>query len=115
MVAHGTGHGLDGLFRAVSTLLRAVHPEQVRDVPQGRLLAVAGPVRRLPLSHGVPAGLVLPVVMPSADRELLLAPDDLGAVLEPGGDEVGEHDVGVQGPVPDIGDVTPLLRMLSHP
>src|SRR5690606_34813710 len=42
----------------------------------------AAPVSGLALAHGVPSGLVLPVVMAAADREPGLAPDDLGPHLE---------------------------------
>ena len=55
------------------------------DVPERRLLAVAGPVRAAVPAHRVPARLVLPVIVAAAERKAVLGPDDLRAHLEAGG------------------------------
>ena len=50
----------------------------VRDLPQRRLLAVAGPVTR-GLADRIPAGLMLPVIIAPAQDQPVLGPDDLRA------------------------------------
>src|SRR5207245_1673268 len=52
---------------------------EVGNFPQRGLLSITGPVRAFALAHGVPAGLMLPVIIAPPDREMLLSPDDLGA------------------------------------
>src|SRR5690606_16970145 len=77
VVADRAGHGLDRLLRAMGR--RVLVAPAVVEVPDGRLRAVADPPARAALADRVPAGLVLPVVVPPADREPRLAPDDLRA------------------------------------
>src|ERR1700730_4624637 len=83
MVPDRPRHALDRLLGAVprcffgcpcpATTLR----QAVIDFPKRCLLAVALPSGRRAVTHCVPACLVLPMVMATADREMLLGPDDL--------------------------------------
>src|SRR5262249_13029295 len=73
--------------------------------PHRGLAAIALPVALLTLAHRVPAGLMLPMVVATAQGEMLLAPDDLRARLKPAVDETGSDHVAVHGAVPDIGDI----------
>ena len=79
-------HALNGLLRRMSGFgfMRLVY------LPESRLLAVAGPMPGLALADGIPAGLVLEVIVAPADGELLLGPDDLGADLEARSNEASE-------------------------
>ena len=56
-------------------------------------------------AHGIPAGLVLPVIIAAAQHQPVLGPDDLRADVEAAGVEALGHRRGVQRAVPDIGDV----------
>ena len=65
--------------------------------------------RRPPMSgafHAIPARLVLPMIVPAAEREPVLRPDDLRAPHEAARLERGDHDVVVHRGAPDVGDVT---------
>jgi hypothetical protein len=75
-----------------------------RDIPNACLRAVAAPAGALSFLDGVPARLVLPVVVAAADREMLLAPDDLTAQLEIGVDERLRGFDRVHGGMPDVGN-----------
>src|SRR5205807_639574 len=101
---------------AFDRLLRAVHGLGVltaaRNGPERGLLAVPGPVALGP--HGVPARLMLPVIVAAADDEALLGPDD----LRPDGEALAGQALrdrgGMQGAVPDIrngaGEQRPCFR-----
>ena len=69
----------------------------MRDLPHRHLPTIAGPIRRPALAHGVPAGLVAPVVMSTRDDQATLVPDDLRAHEEATGFEAGAHDMVVHG------------------
>src|SRR5690606_12985398 len=92
---------------AFDRLLRSVHSFGVlvtaRYRPQRRLLAVAGPVAFL--AHGVPARLVLPVIIAPPDDKALLGPDDLCPNLKALPFQTGGHSAGVQSAMPDICDI----------
>ena len=92
MVADGSGHALDGLLcampsRLVFGLAAPTKAADGRDIPHARLRAVTAPAGALSILDGVPARLVLPVVVTARYREMLLAPDYLTAQLEIGFDE----------------------------
>ena len=55
--------------------------------------------------HRIPAGLVLPVVMATADNQRGFGPDNLAADLEIARLKAGGNSSRVQGTVPDISDV----------
>ena len=102
-------HAFDRLLGAVPPALLALWAAErvvVGDLPDCRLRAVTRPVAGLSLAHRVPAGFVLPVIIAAAQGEVLLAPDKLGAQLQPAGGQTGGDDIAVQSPVPDIRDVT---------
>src|SRR5262249_27489287 len=78
------------------------HRVQVRDLPDGGLAPIAVPPT-LP-AHGVPGWLVRPVIVATAQREVLLLPDDLAADRELGGLEISRHERRLQPGVPDVRD-----------
>src|ERR1700730_16418735 len=101
-------HALDRLLSAVPPALLALRVAErvvVGDLPDRRLRAVALPVAGPALAHGVPTGFVLPVVIATAQREVLLGPDDLSAWLQPASRQTGGNNVTVQSPGPDVGDI----------
>src|SRR5216683_3484851 len=104
VVDHRAPHALHRLLSAMPPALLAL-PVAKRIVAGNlrdrRLRAVALPVARLAIAHRVPTGFVLPVIIATAQREVLLDPDDLSAKLEPAGD-----DIAVQRPEPNIGGIT---------
>src|SRR5579862_1755110 len=73
------------LLRAVA----AVHVRVERHLPDGRLAAVADPAGARTAPDRIPNGFVRPGVVAAANREVRLAPDDLGAEFEPGGLDPG--------------------------
>src|SRR4051794_7084759 len=92
-------HAFDRLLGAVPPAVLALPIAErvvVADAPDRRLRAVALPVARPAVAHGVPAGLVLPVIIAAAQREMLLGPDDLSAQLQPACRKTGGDDVAVQ-------------------
>ena len=93
-------HALDRLLGAVAGLGFGV-----RDLPDRRLLAVAGPMAGLALADRVPGRLMLPVIIAAADHQPGLVPDDLRADDEAGSFETRCDRAGVQRAVPDIGDI----------
>src|SRR4051794_12519369 len=98
VVGDRAAHALDRLLGAVPPALFAFPVAKrivVGDLPDRRLLAVALPPAWLALAHGVPAGLVFPVVIAAAQREVLLGPDDLSAQLQPAGGQISGHDIAV--------------------
>src|ERR1700730_10537956 len=99
-------HALDRLLGAVPPALLALLVAKrivVGDFPDCRLRSVASPMAGFTLSHRVPAGFVLPVIIAAAEGEVLLCPDDLSAKPEPAGGKGGDY-MGVQCAVPGIGD-----------
>src|SRR6202011_183343 len=68
-------HALDGLLRAVAGFgfLRFV------DVPHARLLVTAAPVSRGTLADSIPARLMLEMIMPAANCEVVFRPNYLRA------------------------------------
>src|ERR1039458_9404161 len=72
VVLHRPPHALDRLLSAVRGfgVLAAAG-----NGPQRGLLAIAGPIAFGP--HGVPAWLMLPMVVAAAEHQLLLGPNDL--------------------------------------
>src|SRR6185295_12867964 len=79
-------HALDRLLGAMPPARLALPVAErvvVGDLPDRGLPAIALPLAGLALAHRVPAGLVLPVIVASAEGEVLLGPDQLGAQLQP--------------------------------
>jgi hypothetical protein len=108
VVGDRAAHALDRLLCAVAPILLALSIAEwitIGDLPDCGLRAVALPVAGLALAHGVPAAFVLPVIIATAQREMLLRPDDLSAQLKPASRQAGGNDVGVHSPVPDISDI----------
>src|SRR6185369_11233312 len=73
-------HTLDRLLGAMPPALLALPVAErvvVGDLPERGLGTIALPLAGLALAHGIPAGLVLPVVVAAAQREVLLGPYDL--------------------------------------
>src|SRR5665213_3992363 len=56
------------------------------------------------LADGVPAGLVLPVIVAATDDQPLLGPDDLGADGEPFPRQAFRNGRCVKRAMPDVGD-----------
>jgi hypothetical protein len=83
----------------------------VEDFPHCRLRAVTLPVAGFSVAHRVTAAFVLPVIIATAQREVLLNPDDLRATLQPASRQVGTHDIAVQRSVPDISDIASKQRI----
>src|SRR5215469_4099168 len=82
VVGDRPAHAFDRLLGAVPPALRVVLVAKrivVGDLPECRLRAVALPVGRLAIAHGIPAAFVLPMIMAAAQREGLPRPHDLGA------------------------------------
>jgi hypothetical protein len=77
----------------------------VRDLPQRRLLSVAGPLPGSALADRVPARLMLPVIVTAAEHEVLLGPNDLRTDDERRRSQARLDDPGVETAMPDIGDV----------
>src|SRR5688572_22161033 len=78
---------------------------QIGDFPQRRLRAVAASVCRSAAANGVPARLMLPVIMPAAEREVLLGPDDLRPDLKARCCESAHHLSGMNTGMPHIGNI----------
>src|SRR4029077_1515384 len=98
-------HAFDRLLSAVPPALLALRVAErivVGELPDRSLGAVTAPMAALALAHGVPAGFVLPMIVATAQGEVLLGPDDLSARLQPASREIGGDDVAVQSPVPGI-------------
>src|SRR5579884_3959864 len=79
--------------------LGAVAAGQVRverHLPDGGLAAVADPAGAGGAAYRVPAGLVAPVVVAAADRQVRLRPDDLRPQLEAGRFDRGRDGAGVE-------------------
>src|SRR5450759_5202241 len=70
---------------------------------------------RLPLSHRIPAGLVLPVISAAAEHKVLLAPDDLAANLEACGTNPDRYLGGIHPGVPNVHHVPGEQRIGRSP
>src|SRR6266446_1398339 len=118
VVGDRAAHAFDRLLGAVSPALLALPVVKrivVGDLPDRGLRAVALPMAGLALAHGVPTGFVLPVVIATAQREVLLDTDDLRAQLQPASGEAGGDDIAVQGAEPDIGGISGEQRIRLPP
>src|SRR4051794_2567488 len=114
VVGDRPAHAFDGLLGAMPRALLALSIAEriiVEDFPHCRLRAVTLPVARFSVAHRVTAAFVLPVIIATAQREVLLNPDDLRATLQPAGRQVGTHDIAVQRSVPDISDIASKQRI----
>ena len=108
VVGDRAAHAFNRFLRPVPPTLLAFPVTKrvvIGDRPDRRLRAVTIPLAALALPHRVPAGLMLPVIIPTAQGEVLLDPDDLRAQLQPASRQAGGDDIAVQCSVPDIGDV----------
>ena len=77
MVLHRASHDLNGLLGAVvgvGVVVLAAEGAAIRDLPDRGLLPAASPFGSLALANGVEAGFVLPMIVTSRYREMLLAP-----------------------------------------
>jgi len=77
VIENRTSHTLDWLLGAVNCFGVLV---PILDLPQRTLFAIAIPMSGR--THGVPAWLMLPVIMAAANHERRLCPDDLASDLE---------------------------------
>src|SRR6185436_1943548 len=73
-----------------------------RNLPEGRLLAVSMPGSRA--ANGMPARLVLPVIVAAAECKAVLRPDDLRPHFKADGLQRRLHGAGMPAGVPHIGD-----------
>ena len=108
VIVDWAAHALDRLLRAVPPgllVLLVAKGVVVGKFPDRRLLAVAAPMAGFALPHRVPTGLMLPVVIAAAQREMLFGPDDLSAKLQPASGKIGGDDIAVQSSMPDIRDI----------
>src|SRR5437867_4048798 len=85
---------------------RATERIQIRNMPKCRLRSVAIPARGLAFTHGVPARLMLPVVVAAAQRKVLLCPNDLRADAKAGGFQSGRDLRGVNSGMPYVRHIT---------
>src|SRR5580692_4917815 len=111
-------HAFDRLLSAVPTALLALRVTErivVWKLPDRSLGAVTAPMAALALAHSVPAGYVLPMIVATAQGEVLLGPDDLSARPQPASREIGDDDVAVQSSVPGIGDIPGEQRIRLPP
>src|SRR5438874_13332247 len=77
-----TAHALDRLLRAVAPALLALSIAErivICDLPNCGLGAVTLPMASLAFAHGVPAVFMLPMIIATAQSEVLLDPDNLSA------------------------------------
>src|SRR5215213_4769659 len=58
------------------------------------------------LPHGIPAGFVLPVLVATANRNIVLRPDDTCPEIEAGCDQAFRPLMEVQTRAPNIGNIT---------
>src|ERR1035437_7091772 len=70
---------------------------------------------RLPLSHRVPTGLMLPMICAAAEYKVLLAPDDLAANLEACGKNPDRYLGGIHPSVPNVHHVPGEQRISRSP
>src|SRR5262245_32191280 len=73
-----------------------------RNVPKRRLFSIPGP--KTFRTHGVPAWLMLPVIMAAAKNQSLLGPNDLRTDCEALALKCSSDGGCMEGSVPDIGD-----------
>src|SRR4051812_35797318 len=78
---------------------------RMSDLPNCRLSAIASPMAGAFLAHGVPAGLMPPVVIATADHKARLVPDDLRTNVETCCFQAVGHFAGMQSAVPNVSDV----------
>ena len=57
------------------------------------------------LLHGIPAWLMLPVIISAGQNELTLIPDDLGTQMEVARSQAIANNTGKKTCVPDIGHI----------
>ena len=81
---------------------RAAERIEVRDLPHRRLTAIAEPLART--AHGVPGRFVLPVIVTTTQREVLLPPDNLAADREAGRLQTGGDRRRLHRGMPDVDD-----------
>src|SRR5215831_3439473 len=79
------------IFRFVVSALG----QSIADQPEGRLSAVPLPTGRTRFPYGIPTGLMLHVVVSTADHKVGLSPDDLAADVEPTGFQTLSHNDGL--------------------
>jgi len=89
-------HRFLGTVPPALLVLRVAKRIVIGDLPDRRLPAVALPVAGLALTHRVPTGFMLPMVIAAAQGEVLLGPDDLSARLQPAAGQIGGDNVAVQ-------------------
>src|SRR5438552_73993 len=109
MVQNPPSHQLKRLLCSVTShRVGAVSSErvQVGHLPERRLLAIPCRSPRCTPAYGIPAGLMLPVIVAPPEREMLLAPDDLRTNLEPAALERRCQSPRIQARVPDTGNVS---------
>src|SRR5262249_12621953 len=85
-------HAFDRLLRTMSRqsifrLALSALCQSIADPPQSRLSAIALPDGRARFTYRIPAGLVLHVIVPTADNKMRFSPDDLTPDLKPTGFE----------------------------
>jgi hypothetical protein len=107
----GPLHALDGLLRAVAGFgsLRFV------DVPHARLLVTAAPVSRGTLADSISARLMLEMIMPAANCEVIFRPNYLRAQSKTCLFEGFIRFPHTHGRVPHIGNVVGRMASATRP
>src|SRR6516225_3797266 len=114
VIDHRPAHAFDRFLGTVPPALfaLAVAPRTaVGDLPNRGLAAIALPVAGLTLAHCVPAGFMLPMVVTTAQREVLLAPDDLRARPQPAAGQTGGDHLTAQRAGPHVSDIARKQRI----
>src|ERR1700734_1853165 len=86
VVENRTPHKLHRLLRAgpCGVFLGTTERIQIGDLPKRGLRTIPAPVGGLTLAYGIPARFVFPVIVASAQRKVLLCPNNLGPDAKPG-------------------------------
>src|SRR5207245_2570816 len=108
VIQYGPAHQIHWfLCRVTRGAFLVVPPEriQVSYLPDCGLCAVSSPVGATSFAHRIPAWLVLPVIRPTAQRKMLLRPDNLSAQLESCSPDTSGHFGRMHARVPDIDHV----------
>src|SRR5262249_1474551 len=93
-------HALDRLLRAVAGIALAMF-----DVPERRFRSRPLPMPDRALAHGIPARLMLAVIVAAADDEARFTPDQMTTHLKANGLERRLYLADEPGRVPDIGNI----------
>src|SRR5215472_4053885 len=102
MIKNRTPHALDRLLDTKDKLVVFLTAKRIHigDLPDCRLSTTTVPVCRS--SDDIPAGLMLPVVMATANSEVLFSPNNLGADLKTTAEQTFSDNGAPEGSMPNI-------------